>query len=86
MPKGTAMYWKHDENQDGGDDITMTINEFLVDYVTDDLYIHEIVIYHKNRFEKNIEVPTLKCPGTTCDMSCHHKSVDGLDKQSGTSC
>ena len=39
MPKDTAMYWKHDDNQDGGDD------EFLVDYVTDDLYIHEIVIY-----------------------------------------
>ena len=44
MPKGTATYWKHDENQDGGDDVTMTIYEFLVDYVTDDLYIPEIVI------------------------------------------
>ena len=44
MPKGTAMYWKHDENQDDGDDVTMTIYEFLVDYVTDDLYILEIVI------------------------------------------
>ena len=42
--KGTATYWKHDENQDDGDDVTMTIYEFLVDYVTDDLYIHEIVI------------------------------------------
>ena len=37
-------YWKHDENQDDGDDVTMTIYEFLVDYVTDDLYIPEIVI------------------------------------------
>ena len=36
MPKGTATYWKHDENQDDGDDVTMTIYEFLVDYVTDD--------------------------------------------------
>ena len=44
MPKGTATYWKHDENQDDGDDVTMTIYEFLVDYVTDDLYILEIVI------------------------------------------
>ena len=44
MPKGTATYWKHDENQDDGDDVTMTIYEFLVDYVTDDLYISEIVI------------------------------------------
>ena len=34
MPKGTATYRKHDENQD---DVTMTIYEFLVDYVTDDL-------------------------------------------------
>ena len=33
-----------DENQDDGDDVTMTIYEFLVDYVTDDLYILEIVI------------------------------------------
>ena len=41
MPKGTATYWKHDENQDDGDD---AIYEFLVDYVTDDLYILEIVI------------------------------------------
>ena len=45
MPKGTATYWKHDENQDDGDDVTMTIYEFLVDYVTDDLYILEIVRY-----------------------------------------
>ena len=37
MPKSTATYWKHDENQDDGDDVTMTIYEFLVDYVTDDL-------------------------------------------------
>ena len=44
MPKGTAPYWKDDENQDDGYDVTMTIYEFLVDYVTDDLYIHEIVI------------------------------------------
>ena len=41
MPKGTATYWKDDENQDDGDE---TIYEFLVDYVTDDLYIHKIVI------------------------------------------
>ena len=41
MPKSTATYWKHDENQDDGDDVTMTIYEF---YVTDDLYILEIVI------------------------------------------
>ena len=33
MPKGTATYLKHDE-----------YHEFLVDYVTDDLYILEIVI------------------------------------------
>ena len=46
MPKGirTATYWKHDENQDDGYDVTMTIYEFLVYNVTDDLYIPEIVI------------------------------------------
>ena len=36
-------YWKHDENQDEGYDVTMTVYEFLVDYVTDDLHIPEIV-------------------------------------------
>ena len=30
MPKVTATYWKHDENQDGH--VTMTVYEFLVDY------------------------------------------------------
>ena len=45
MANVTATYWKHDENQDDeGDDITMTIYEFSVDYVTDDLQIPEIVI------------------------------------------
>ena len=38
MPKGTATYWKHDNNQDDRNDVTTTI------YVTDDLYISEIVI------------------------------------------
>ena len=44
MPKVTATYWKHDENQDEGHDVTMTVYEFLVDYVTDDLLIPESVI------------------------------------------
>ena len=41
MPKVTAIY---DENQDEGDDVTMTVYEYLVDYVTDhdDLHIPEI--------------------------------------------
>ena len=43
MPKVTATYRKYDENQDEGDDVTMAIYEFLVDYVTDDhLQIPEI--------------------------------------------
>ena len=37
-------YWKHDENQDEGHDVTMTVYEFLVDYVTDDLQIPENAI------------------------------------------
>ena len=44
MPKVTATYWKHDENQNEGHDATMTVYEFLVDYVTDDLQISENVI------------------------------------------
>ena len=43
MPKVTATYWKHVHNQDEGDDVTMTIYEFLVDYITDDMQITEIV-------------------------------------------
>ena len=44
MPKVTTTYWKHDENQDEGHDVTMTVYEFLVDYVTDDLQIPENAI------------------------------------------
>ena len=44
MPKVTTTYWKHDENQDEGLDVTMTVYEFLVDYVTDDLQIPENAI------------------------------------------
>ena len=29
-----------------GDDITMTLHQFLVDYITDDLYISEIDMYN----------------------------------------
>ena len=42
MPNVTAIYWKHDENQDEGQDVVMTIYEFLVDYVTHDLQIPKI--------------------------------------------
>ena len=28
MPQITATYWKHDENQDEGDDVTITVYEF----------------------------------------------------------
>ena len=31
MPKLTATYWKHDENQDEVEDVTITIYEFLVE-------------------------------------------------------
>ena len=44
MPNVTVTYWKHHENQDEGDDITMTVYELLVDNVTDDLHTPEIVI------------------------------------------
>ena len=42
MYKVTATYWKNGSSQEDGDDVTMTVYEFLVDYITDDLYITEI--------------------------------------------
>ena len=36
------VYWKHESTQEDGDNIIMTLHEFLVDYITDDLYISEI--------------------------------------------
>ena len=35
-------YWKRGSSQEDGDDVSMTLYEFLVDYITDDLYISEI--------------------------------------------
>ena len=40
--KVTATYWKRGSSQEDGDDVSMTLYEFLVDYITDDLYISEI--------------------------------------------
>ena len=40
--KVTATYWKRGSSQEDGDDVSMTLYEFLVDYITDDLYITEI--------------------------------------------
>ena len=42
MYKVTATYWKRGSSQEDGDDVSMTLYEFLVDYITDDLYISEI--------------------------------------------
>ena len=33
-----------------GDDATMTLHEFLVDYITDDLYISEIDVQHYSMY------------------------------------
>ena len=40
--KVTATYWKRGSSQEDGDDVSMTLYEFLVDYITNDLYINEI--------------------------------------------
>ena len=40
--KVTATYWKRGCCQEDGDDVSMTLYGFLVDYITDDLYISEI--------------------------------------------
>ena len=39
-PKVTVTYWKYDET-DEGEDVTMTLIEFVVDYITGDLQINE---------------------------------------------
>ena len=40
--KVTATYWKRESNQEDGDDVSTTLYEFLVDYITDDLYIIDV--------------------------------------------
>ena len=40
--KVTATYWKRGCSQEDGDDVSMTLYGFLVDYITDDLYMSEI--------------------------------------------
>ena len=40
IAKITATYWKPGESE--GDDVTMIIFAFLVDFITSDLYIDEI--------------------------------------------
>ena len=42
MYKVTATFWKRGSSQDNGDDVSMTLYVFLVDYITHDLYISEI--------------------------------------------
>ena len=41
MYKVTA---KNGSSQEDGDDVIMTLYDFLVDYITDDLYISEIEV------------------------------------------
>ena len=40
-PKVTVTYWKYDETEEEGEDVTMTLIEFVVDYITGDLQINE---------------------------------------------
>ena len=41
-PKVTVTYWKYDETEEEGEDtLTMTLIEFVVDYITADLQIKE---------------------------------------------
>ena len=39
-PKVTVTYWKYEETEEG-EDVTMTLIEFLVDYINGDLQINE---------------------------------------------
>ena len=40
-PKVTVTYWKYEETEEEGEDVTMTLIEFLVDYINGDLQINE---------------------------------------------
>ena len=40
--KVTATYWNRGSSQEDGEDVSMTLYEFLVDYITDDLFISEM--------------------------------------------
>ena len=40
-PKVTVTYWKYNETEEEGEDVTMTLIEFVVDYITGDLQINE---------------------------------------------
>ena len=40
-PKVTVTYWKYEETEEEGEDVTMTLIEFLVDYINCDLQINE---------------------------------------------
>ena len=40
-PKVTVTYWKYEETEEEGEDVTMTLIEFLVDCINGDLQINE---------------------------------------------
>ena len=42
ITKITATYWKPGESEEEGDDVTMTLFAFLVDFIIGDLYIDEL--------------------------------------------
>ena len=40
-PKVTVNYWKYKETEEEGEDVTMTLIDFLVHYIIGDLQINE---------------------------------------------
>ena len=42
ITKFYSFLWKPGESKEEGDDVTMTLFAFLVDFITGDLYVHEI--------------------------------------------
>ena len=44
-PKVTVTYWRYKEMEEEGEDVTMTLIDFLVDYATGDLQINEPALF-----------------------------------------
>ena len=47
-PKVIVIYWKYKEIEEEGEDVTMTLIEFVVDYVTGDLYRSTNLLHFSN--------------------------------------
>ena len=42
VPKVTVFYWKSDEDEEDGENVTMTVYGLLADYIAGDLNLSEL--------------------------------------------